>query len=145
MIVFVWYYRKSMEKFMVSISASIFLLLQPADGSGWSLIPGIPNHYISASYAELVTDLANRVRTVAFIVAAVLLAASLAVNASGWLIKDLNIREVLRTGVLVVALLVLYSPSYGFLMSFGYNVGESIIAEKQVTRMVATTFRQMPN
>ncbi len=133
---------------MTSALGNIFLLLQlqpGQDNGGWSLIPGIPNHYISASYARLVMDLAGQVRTVAFIVAAVLLAVSLAVNASGWLIKDLNIKEILRIAVITVSLLVLWAPTFGFLMSFGYNVGEYIVDGRKVSSMLENAFRQTPN
>src|SRR5262245_17743903 len=115
---------------------SVFLLQinSGPESVGWSLIPGIPNHYISASYARLVMDLAGNVRTVAFIVAATLLAVSLAVNGSGWLIKDLSIKEVLRSAVITVSLLVIWTPTFGFLMSFGYHIGEFIVDEKKIGR-----------
>jgi hypothetical protein len=133
--------------FMTGDLGSIFLLQinSGPESVGWSLIPGIPNHYISASYARLVMDLAGRARTVAFIVAAVLLAVSLAVNGSGWLIKDLNIKEVLRSAVITVSLLVIWTPTFGFLMSFGYHMGEFLVDEKKVTNLLENAFRQTPN
>src|SRR5262245_7282309 len=126
---------------------SIFLLQinSGPESVGWSLIPGIPNHYISASYARLVMDLAGNVRTVAFIVAAALLAVSLAVNGSGWLIKDLSIKEVLRSALITVSLLVIWTPTFGFLMSFGYHSVDVMVEEKKVTNIVENAFRQTPN
>jgi hypothetical protein len=132
---------------MVGALGSIFLL-QVTPGSeseGWSLIPGIPNHYISVNYARLVMDLAGRARTVAFIVAAVLLVASLAVNASGMLIKDLNIKEVLRSALITVTLLVIWTPTFGSLISFGYHLGEYVVDEKKVTNVLENAFRGTPN
>src|SRR5262245_1485661 len=132
---------------MIGALGSIFLLqVNPGSESGGeSLIPGIPNHYISASYARLVLELAGNVRTVAFIVAAALLAVSLAVNASGWLIKDLNIKEVLRSALITVSLLVLWTPSFGVIMGFGYGVGELFVAEKEVMRKLGNFFRPNPD
>jgi hypothetical protein len=90
-------------------------------------------------------DLAGQVRTVAFIIAATLLGVSLAVNGSGWLIKDLSIKEVLRNALITVSLLVIWTPAFGFLMSFGYQVGEYIVVEKKVTNLLENSFRQNPN
>src|SRR5262245_31087902 len=128
---------------MIGALRCIFLL-QVAPGSesgGDSLIPGIPNHYISVSYAQLVTDLAGHVRTVAFFVAAVLMVVSIAVNSSGFLIKDLNIKEVLSNDLITVFLLLIWAPSFGVLMGFGYRLGELIVAEKRVTVMLLNAFR----
>jgi hypothetical protein len=128
---------------MISALGSIFLLqINPGPGSeGGSLIPGIPNHYISASYARVVMDLASHVRAVAFIVAAVLLVVSIALNSSGMLVKDLNIKEVLRNAFITVSLLVIWAPSFGILMGFGYQMGELIVAEQEVMKTLENSFR----
>jgi hypothetical protein len=132
---------------MAGYFVSIFLLqINPgSELGGESLIPGIPNHYISASYARLVMELAGRVRTVAFISAAVILVASIAVNSSGFLVKDLNIKEVLRNALITVLLLVIWAPSFGVLMGFGYRLGELLVAENEVTKMLLNTFRLNPD
>ena len=132
---------------MIGVLGCIFLLqVAPGSGSGGdSLIPGIPNHYISVSYARLVTDLAGHVRTVAFFVAAVLMVVSIAVNSSGFLIKDLNIKEVLRNALITVLLLLIWAPSFGVLMGFGYRLGELIVAEKRVTEELLNAFRSNPD
>src|SRR5262245_34984703 len=128
---------------MISALGSIFLLqVNPGpESAGWSLIPGIPNHYISVSYARLVMGLAGNMRTVAFIVAATLLAVSIAIAGSGWLIKDLSIKEVLRNALISVSLLVMWQPAFGFLMSFGYQIGEFIVAEKDISKKLVNAFR----
>src|SRR5215510_1698840 len=60
-------------------------------------------------------------------------------------IKDLSIKEVLRSAVITVSLLVIWTPTFGFLMSFGYHIGEFIVDEKKVTNIVENAFRQTPN